>query len=375
LAARESFHILDLGGDRPIPEDLMLEAVKAGPWRQTIESCLAWKKQVLEDITTKQLRTNRWKDTKRAEQEFKEANGQANFGAETSTKRTLAEIHQDTVIGFYIQELITSADHPHPWEGERQISASPEVSMDITVVPQPHVTEQWKRTTEVRTNSLILLRDLLQISTEWGESNVLERGLLRQSSPWEDTNRDAVMEQVYEKTGLAPVASCPQCQNKQAVVISGVRQREDPCDSQAHVRSEMSQERYMECFCSQCWSFQNFRHNKDTVNDWSFLKEALKDCKVRDPVSLDKGLKGPVKDSEMQKIADHYLKNNKAPGPDSFQAELIKTMPPEQLKVIQRWLNEILATGDIVTEVTEEDMTGILSLLHKGGPMADQPSH
>ena len=137
--------------------------------------------------------------------------------------------------------------------------------MDITVVPQPHVTEQWKRTTEIRTSSLILLRDLLQRSTELGESNVLERGLLRQSNPWEDTNRDTVMEQVYEKTGLAPVASCPQCQNKQAVVISGVRQREDPCDSQAHLRSEMSQERYMECFCSQCWSFQDFRHNKDTV--------------------------------------------------------------------------------------------------------------
>ncbi len=354
LTARESFHIMDIGEDRTIPEDLILEEVKIGPWWQTIESCLSWKKQ---------------------EQEFKEVNGQANFAVENSTKRTLEEFHQDTVIGFYIQELITSADHPHPWEGERQISASPEVSVDITVVPHLHVTEQWKRTTEIRTSSLILLRDLLQRSTEWGESNVLERGLLRKSNPWEDTNRDAVLEQVYEKTGLTPVASCPQCQNKLAVVISGVRQKEDPRGSQAHVQSEISQERYMDCFCSQCWSFQNFRHNKDKVNDWSFLKEALKDCKVRDPESLDKGLKGPIKDSEMQKIADHYLKNNKDPGSDSFQAELIKTMPPEQLKVIQQLLNEILATGEIVTEVMEEDMTGILSLLHKGDPMADQPSH
>jgi hypothetical protein len=90
----------------------------------------------LEDITTKQLRVNRWKDVKRAEQEFKEANGQANFAVENSTKRTLEEIHQDKVIGFYIQELITSADHPHPWHGERHISVSPEVSVDITVVPQ-----------------------------------------------------------------------------------------------------------------------------------------------------------------------------------------------------------------------------------------------
>ncbi len=145
----------------------------------------------MEDITTKKLRANKWKDVKRAEQEFKEANGQTNFAAENSTKRTLEEIHQDTVIGFYMQELITSADHPHPWDGERQINANSEVSVDITVDPQLHVPEQWKRTTEVRTSSLILLRDLLQRSTEWGESKILERGLLRKSNPWEDTNGDA----------------------------------------------------------------------------------------------------------------------------------------------------------------------------------------
>ena len=77
----------------------------------------------------------------------------------------------------------------------------------------------------------------------------------------------------------------------------------------------------------------------------------------------------------MQKVAGHYLKNNKAPGPDSFQTELMKTMPPEQLKVIQQWLNEILATGEIVTTVTEVDMTVVLSLLHKVGPFPDQSSH
>jgi hypothetical protein len=103
------------------------------------------------------------------------------------------------------------------------------------------------------------------------------------------------------------------------VVISGIRQREDPHGSQEQEQSGISQERYMDCFCVQCWSFQNFRHNKDEVKDWSFLKETLKDCKVQDPELLDKGLKDPIKDSEMQKIAEHYLKNNKAPGPDSFQ--------------------------------------------------------
>ena len=105
------------------------------------------------------------------------------------------------------------------------------------------------------------------------------------------------------------------------------------------------------------------------------MAEALKNCKIKDPKRLEKGLKGPIKDSEMRKIADNYLKHNKAPGPDSFQAELIKTMPPEQLKVIQQWLNEVLAMGKIVTKVTEEDMTGILSLLHKGGPLPNESSH
>ena len=249
LAARESFHIMDIGEDPPIPEDLMLKAVRTGPWRQAVESHLAWKKQVLEDITTKQLRANRRKDVKRAEQEFKEANGQTNFAAENSTKRTLEEIHQDTVIGFYIQELITSADYPHPWDGETQISDNPNVSMEITVEPQLQV-EQWKRTTMIRTNSLILLRDLLQKSTEWTGLHVLERGLLRESNPWTDTNRDTVLEQGYEKTGLSHLACCPQCDNEQAAVISGVRQREDPHGNLVQDQGGIPQERYMDCFCT-----------------------------------------------------------------------------------------------------------------------------
>ena len=144
---------------------------------------MTWKKQVLEDITTKQLRVNRYKDVKRAEQEFKEANGQANYAAENNTKRVLEEILQDTVIGFYIHELITSADCPHPWDGGKQIGADPDVSVEITVSPQLRVPEMWKRTTEVRTSNLILLRDLLQRSTAWTEANILERGLLRESGP------------------------------------------------------------------------------------------------------------------------------------------------------------------------------------------------
>ena len=37
--------------------------------------------------------------------------------------------------GFCIHELITSVDHPHPWDGERQIGLDPDVSVIITVTP------------------------------------------------------------------------------------------------------------------------------------------------------------------------------------------------------------------------------------------------
>ena len=103
-------------------------------------------------------------------------------------------------------------------------------------------------------------------------------------------------------------------------------------------------------------------------------------------VSIDKGkkigqntspksLRGPLTDSEMQKVANFYLKIGKAPGPDNIQAELIKTMPPEQLNVIRLWLNEILAEGKPLTKVTEKEMTGKVVLLHKGGSKTDMSSH
>ncbi len=132
-----------------------------------------------------------------------------NYVAENKTKRVFEEIHQDTVTGFYIHDLITSADYPHPWDEGRQIGADPDVFVKITISPQLQVPEMWKRTAEVRTSSLILLRDLLQRSTEWTESNILERGLLRDSGPWQDTNRDAILEQIYEVSGLSPLACCP----------------------------------------------------------------------------------------------------------------------------------------------------------------------
>ena len=58
LTAEESFHIMDIREEISFAKDMMLVEVNAGPWRQTVESHLVWKKQLLEDITTKQIHAN-----------------------------------------------------------------------------------------------------------------------------------------------------------------------------------------------------------------------------------------------------------------------------------------------------------------------------
>ena len=72
---------------------------------------------------------------------------------------------------------------------------------------------------------------------------------------------------------------------------------------------------------------------------------------------------------------DFYLKKNKDPGSDKFQVELIKTMLPDQIEVLQKWLNEVLSRGELITKVTEKEMSDKLVLLHKGGSKADQVAH
>ena len=58
-----------------------------------------------------------------------------------------------------------------------------------------------------------------------------------------------------------------------------------------------------------------------------------------------------------------------SPGLETFQSELLKTMPTEQLQVLQTWPKEILAKGEPLTKVLKQEMTGRLSLLHKGGQL------
>jgi hypothetical protein len=87
------------------------------------------------------------------------------------------------------------------------------------------------------------------------------------------------------------------------------------------------------------------------------MRESIGKGKIIEQNTNPSNLRGPLTDSEMQKVSNFYLKLGKDPGPDNIQAELIKTMTPDQLRVIKLWLNEVLDEGKPFTKVTEKEMT------------------
>ena len=180
---------------------------------------------------------------------------------------TLGEINQRTVVGLTMQELIPSLEAAYPWgSGEwntsgtdtamthssikvftlcmntnlhpSAISTEPytgqigaggistrngfiwlaegpdapalleewakEVSRQTDPETQHSIEEGLLRTIIIRTSYLPEIRDILQSSSNWSTTHNLSRSLLYDTGPWDDTNRDSIIEQVYEASGLPP---------------------------------------------------------------------------------------------------------------------------------------------------------------------------
>ena len=94
----------------------MLAAVQGGPWRRAVETLLSSKKQFLEDTTNKQILRNRWKLEERGRKAFVKEIGWARFSKEETSRMTIVEINQRTVVGLTMQELIPSLEPTYPWE-------------------------------------------------------------------------------------------------------------------------------------------------------------------------------------------------------------------------------------------------------------------
>ena len=125
----------------------------------------------------------------------------------------------------------------------------------------------------------------------------------------------------YESSGLPPQPCCPNLtsSNRTPSVVTGTRLLQAQTSEESSITTL---ERYLDCFCPSSWQFHDFRHNKYDMRDWSFMKRPMETV-------------GKI-GQEMQKVVDFYLKNIKTPGPDKFQEELIKTMSPEQIRVLQQ---------------------------------------
>ena len=74
------------------------------------------------------------------------------------------------------------------------------------------------------------MRDLLQQSATCLTTHIISRELTYENGPWEQTNRDSVLEQGYEASDLPTQAHCPNknCTQGKPVVVSGIRNLNNP---------------------------------------------------------------------------------------------------------------------------------------------------
>ena len=111
-ASEENFHILDIREELALSKETMLTLVKEGPWKETIQRHIEWKKQLLEDLTTKQINANLGRMINQEEQEYFKVLGRNRFSRETTIEQELREIIKETATGFCIQETIPVASLP-----------------------------------------------------------------------------------------------------------------------------------------------------------------------------------------------------------------------------------------------------------------------
>jgi hypothetical protein len=105
---------------------------RSSPWKRAVETLLARKKQLLEDITKKQILTNRWKLEERERQEFEKALGWSKFSKEDTTRVELGEIRQRTATGFTLQEILPHGDHPHPGINQAEMDPHLQVTHSLS---------------------------------------------------------------------------------------------------------------------------------------------------------------------------------------------------------------------------------------------------
>jgi hypothetical protein len=130
--------------------------------------------------------------------------------------------------------------------------------------------------------------------------------------------------------------------------------------------------RQLRSFCQECSQWADFRSNREEVRDMSFLFEA---GVFKDRYISGGNLRGEVTEIEWNKFISFYLKPGKEPGPSKVPNELIKKASSIEMKILRAWANQILVAEQLTPVILcEEDVHGVISLLHKGGGTTIHPS-
>jgi hypothetical protein len=86
-------------------------------------------------------------------------------------------------------------------------------------------------------------------------------------------------------------------------------------------------------------------------------------------------LREEVTEIEWNKFTSFYLKPGKAPGPSKVPNELVKKASSIETRILRAWTNKILTSEQLTSDILcEEDVHGVISLLHKGGRTTIHPS-
>ena len=87
---------MDLQDELMLLREIMRTEVRdrCSPKKREVETLLNHKKQLLEDVTKKQILVNRWKLEERERKEFEKKMGWSKFSKEDTTRMEMSEIRQ-----------------------------------------------------------------------------------------------------------------------------------------------------------------------------------------------------------------------------------------------------------------------------------------
>jgi hypothetical protein len=115
----------------------------------------------------------------------------------------------------------------------------------LGVLDENVIRQATMRTISIKTTNLPTMRGLLQQSMTCPNEHTISKDLTNAEDPWENDNRDSVLEQGYETSFLPPETYCPNKDFTQGmpVVVSGIRNIDNPAVS---TTPEVIQERYLD---------------------------------------------------------------------------------------------------------------------------------